>query len=322
MQLGVVSWVWQQEPLSTAVREAHRLGLRYMEVGSGGFFNRAHCDPLALIEDDKRLDSFRKLFDEHELTISAIAMHGEPLHPDPLISEPYDRELRAAIDLAAKLHVDCLTLLSGLPAAHPGDVVPNWLLYPFPSRNLDAMTWQWEERLIPYWRERAKIASDAGVRLAFEMTPADMCHQPSRLMAMRSEIGPAVGANLDPSHLTWQGMDIPSVIHYLGDAIYNVHAKESQVNDRVARIDGVLEMRRWDRDQDRAWNFRTAGFSKSLTWWREVISALRAVGYDGVLAYEHEDPMLDAVEGLEKGIEFLAGSILKKPRSPLWYSET
>jgi sugar phosphate isomerase/epimerase len=53
-----------------------------------------------------------------------------------------------------------------------------------------------------------------------------------------------------------------------------------------------------------------------------VISALRAVEYDGVLAYEHEDPLLDAVEGLEKGIEFLSGSILAKPRSALWYIDT
>lgn len=319
MDLGVVSWVWQREPLATAVAEARRLGLGFMEVGTGGYFDKVHCDPERLLEDAKAFDDFRALFDRHEVTISALAIHGEPLHPDPAIAEPYDRELRAAIELASRLHVDRLTLLSGLPGATPEDREPNWILYPYPNRNIKLMEWQWAGRLVPYWQVRAAIAEDAGVRLAFEIHPADMCYQPSRLMRLRAEIGPVIGANLDPSHLIWQGMDLPSVINYLGGAIYNVHAKESQVNDLVARIDGVLETRAWEKDQERSWNFRTAGYSKSLTWWRDFITSLRAVGYDGVLAYEHEDPLLDAIEGLEKGIDFLRQSIFTKPRGKLWY---
>ena len=31
------------------------------------------------------------------------------------------------------------------------------------------------------------------------------------------------------------------MVHYLGDAIYNVHAKESQVNDASPVLDGILE---------------------------------------------------------------------------------
>jgi len=319
MQLGVVSWVWQRETIETAVKEANRLGLHHMEVGSAGYFGNVHCDPERLLGDQRAFDEFRALFDRHEMTISALAIHGEPLHPDPAISGPYDQELRMAIQLASRLGVDRLTLLSGLPGASPVDPEPNWILYAYPMRNLAIIEWQWTERLVPYWREKAKIAEDAGVRLAFEIHPADMCYQPSRLMRLRTEVGPAVGANLDPSHLIWQGMDLPSVVQYLGAAIYNVHAKESQVNERIARIDGVLETRGWEKDQERAWNFRTAGFSKSLTWWRDLISALRAVGYDGVLAYEHEDPLLDALEGLEKGIDFLRQSILVQPRGKLWY---
>jgi sugar phosphate isomerase/epimerase len=319
MQLGVVSWVWQNESIGTAVAAAQALGIQHMEVGTAGYFNKVHCDPARLLDDVKSLDEFRALFDRHEVAISALAVHGEPLHPDPAIAEPYDRDFRATIKLARVLGVDRLTLLSGLPGGAATDMEPNWILYPFPARNVTAIEWQWSERLLPYWRERGKVAEDAGVRLAFEIHPADMCYQPSRLMRLREEVGPVIGANLDPSHLIWQGMDVPEVAHYLGDAIYNVHAKESQVNERVARIDGVLETRGWERDQERGWNFRTAGYSKSMTWWRDLITALRAVGYEGVLAYEHEDPLLDAIEGLEKGIEFLRSSILEKPRSKLWY---
>jgi sugar phosphate isomerase/epimerase len=321
MQLGVVSWVWQRESIATAVEAARAMGLTHMEVGTAGFLNKAHSDPARLVEDRSAFDAFRDVFARNEMTISAFAVHGEPLHPDPAISEPYKRDLLAAIELASRMGVDRLTLLSGLPGASPDDPLPNWILYPYPARNVDLIEWQWTERLVPYWREMAKVAGDAGVRFAFEIHPGDMCYQPSRLMRLRSDIGPIVGANLDPSHLIWQGMDLPSVVHYLGDAIYNVHAKESQINDRVARVDGVLDTRDWTRDQERSWNFRTAGFSKSLTWWRDLITALQAVGFDGVVAYEHEDPLLDPIEGLEKGIAFLRQSILDKPRGKLWFEE-
>ena len=39
----------------------------------------------------------------------------------------------------------------------------------------------------------------------------------------------------------------------------------------------------------------------------------------GRLAYEHEDALLDPIEGLEKGVEFLRHSVLEKPRGKLWY---
>jgi sugar phosphate isomerase/epimerase len=321
MQLGVVSWVWQRESIATAVEAARAMGLTHMEVGTAGFLNKAHSDPVRLLEDRAAFDEFRALFDRNEMTISAFAVHGEPLHPDPAIAGPYERDLLAAIELASRMGVDRLTLLAGLPGASPDDMLPNWILYPYPPRNLDLIEWQWNERLVPYWREKGKVAEDAGVRFAFEIHPGDMVYQPSRLMRLRSDVGPVVGANLDPSHLIWQGMDLPSVIHYLGDAIYNVHAKESEVNERVARVDGVLESRDWTRDQERGWNFRTAGFSKSLTWWREFITGLQAVGFEGTIAYEHEDPLLDPIEGLEKGIAFLRLSILDKPRGKLWFED-
>jgi sugar phosphate isomerase/epimerase len=319
MRLGVVSWVWQRESLERALQGAQRLGIHDMEVGTAGFFSKVHCDPELLASDERAREEFRALFDRHEIRISALAIHGEPLHPDRTIAEPYERELRATIVLAGQLGVRNVTLLSGLPGAGPEDRHPNWVLYPFPARALELIEWQWTERLVPYWAERADLARDNGVRFCFEIHPADMCYQPSRLVRLRTELGDVVGANLDPSHLIWQGMDVAEVVHYLGDAIYSVHAKESEVNQRVARHDGVLETRDWDRDQERGWNFRTAGFSKSAVWWRGVITALQATGFDGVLSYEHEDPLVDPLEGLEKGLTFLRESVLEKPRGRLWY---
>jgi sugar phosphate isomerase/epimerase len=39
------------------------------------------------------------------------------------------------------------------------------------------------------------------------------------------------------------------------------------------------------------------------------------VGYDDVFSIEHEDPMLSALEGVEKSVEFLRNVLIKLPRS-------
>lgn len=319
MRLGVTSWVWVDHPLETALEHAHRTGIGWIEIGTGGYFPTTHCDPERLLGDGHALDEFRRLLDRYEMQISALAIHGEPLHPDPAISGPYDQQLRRTIALAKKLGVDRLTLLSGLPGASPEDPNPNWILYPYPPRNLQQLEWQWTERLIPYWRERARLVEDAGAKLCFEIHPADMVFQPSRLLRLRSEVGSVVGANLDPSHLIWQGMDVGEVILLLGDVIYNVHAKDTRANPHVVRTDGILDPKAFNLDRERAWNFRTIGYGNDDRWWTTFVSNLRMVGYEGVLAIEHEDPLFDPLEGFEKAAAFLAPLLPTKPRGRLWY---
>ena len=47
------------------------------------------------------------------------------------------------------------------------------------------------------------------------------------LERMRAAVGPIIGANVDPSHLFWQGMDPLAVIRALGPAVYHVHLKDT-----------------------------------------------------------------------------------------------
>jgi len=43
------------------------------------------------------------------------------------------------------------------------------------------------------------------------------------------------------------------------------------------------------------------------------MTALLSVGYDYVLSYEHEDPVMSREDGCEKNIEFLRPLIIKSP---------
>ena len=190
--------------------------------------------------------------------------------PTPAIAQAYDREFRDTCALATKVGVTRLTLLAGLPAADPGDRAPNWITVPMAPQVEEMLEWQWQQKTIPYWKERARVADDHGVRLCFEMVPADMVYNPETLLRLRHAIGPVAGCNLDPSHLFWQGIDALEATRVLGEAIYHVHAKDSRIDEHNVRVNGVLDAKSFEIQERRSWLFRTVGFGH----WRGVLAQL------------------------------------------------
>lgn len=318
MKLGALSTVYLDRSLAEAARRIRELGLSAIELGAGGYFPKTHCDPAALLAEPGAVAAFRETLAASELELSALTMHGEPLHPDPQVAAGYDAEFRAACRLAAQVGVTRLTLLAGLPAGGPEDRVPNWILFPWPPPMVDAYRWQWDQQVIPYWREHARFAADHGVRLCFEMVPADIVYNPETLLRLRDAIGPTVGCNLDPSHLFWQGIDVLDAIHRLGPAIYHVHAKDTRLLDHNVRVNGVLDPKPFSDQAGRSWLFRTVGYGHDEAFWRDFVSTLRLVGYDDVLSIEHEDPLIDLEEGLELAVRLLNGVLVRKPPARLW----
>ena len=139
----------------------------------------------------------------------------------------FDREFKNAVLLAEKLGVDTVVGFSGCPGDHEGAKYPNWATCPWPDDFLAVLDYQWNDVLIPYWEKTAKFAEDHGVsHIAFEMHPGFCVYNPETMMKIRNAVGPTLGANFDPSHLVWQGIDPVAAIRYLGDAIYHFHAKE------------------------------------------------------------------------------------------------
>jgi sugar phosphate isomerase/epimerase len=128
---------------------------------------------------------------------------------------------------------------------------------------------------------------------------------------LRDLVGPHLGANLDPSHLFWQGMDPLVVIRALGaGGVYHVHAKDTRIDPQEMALNGGLETRPAGQ---RSWAFRTVGYGHGEAWWRDFVSVLRSAGYDGVLSIEHEDKLIGSREGVVKSVEFLRPLILQTP---------
>jgi sugar phosphate isomerase/epimerase len=171
----------------------------------------------------------------------------------------------------------------------------------------------------PYWTSHAKFAADHGVRIAIEMHPGFVVYNPETLLKLRSIAGPNVGCNYDPSHMFWQGIDPIAAIRVLGEAIFHVHAKDTQIYERNLPLTGVLDTKPYTDERNRAWIFRTCGYGHGEEWWREFASTLRMFGYDNVLSIEHEDSLLSPEEGLARAASFLNQIVMKEKAAAAWW---
>jgi len=320
MDVGVLTVPLGDEPLDDALAYLAGLGVGAVEVGVGGFPGQDHVDRRALLDDAEARGDLVATLDEHGLRVSALATHNNPLHPDDETAARADEELREAIDLAAALDVDAVTCFSGLPAGGPNDEVPNWITAPWPTEHADALEYQWEVAT-DYWSDLADHAAAAGVDVAIEMHPNMLVYEPHSLLRLRAETNDRIGANFDPSHLYWQGIDATDAIRVLGEAIHHVHAKDTKVYEANARTKGVLDTSPYTDEAERSWLFRSVGYGHGESHWKDVVSTLRMVGYDGALSIEHEDSLTSSREGLEKAVDLLQRAVFETQPGDAYWAE-
>jgi sugar phosphate isomerase/epimerase len=151
------------------------------------------------------------------------------------------------------------------------------------------------------------------------MHPGFVVYSPETMLRLRSIAGASVGCNLDPSHLFWQGIDPIAAIRVLDDAIFYVHAKDTQLYPANLPRTGVLDTQPYTEERRRGWIFRTCGYGHGAGWWAEFISTLRIFGYDYVLSIEHEDSLLSPEEGLAKAAHFLNGIVIREQPGAAWW---
>lgn len=315
MKLSVLANLYGDLPLEQAMKRLRELDVEAVEIGAGGYPGKAHCNPEELLSDLTKFRKFQDTIRKNELEICALACHGNPLHPNKEIAAEYDRDFRNAILLAEKLGVDTIIGFSGCPGDCETAQFPNWVTCPWPDDFLKILDWQWNEKLIPYWKEMVKFANQHHVtRIALEMHPGFCVYNPETLLRLRAAVGDTIGANFDPSHLIWQGIDPVAAIRALEGAIYHVHAKDTKIDPINTAKFGVLDTKHYGDEIHRSWIFRTVGYGNGLQYWRDLISNLRLVGYDRVLSIEHEDSLMSVDEGLEKAIEFLQQSMIREPK--------
>lgn len=321
MKIGVVANVLQDKPLTEALRIFRDLGIEQIEPGCGGYAGKAHIDPAKLLSSPAELENLKHMLQDTGIGISALSCHGNPVHPDKVKAKSYHEDMRNTVLLAEKLGIDTITCFSGCPGDCEQSKNPNWVTCAWPDDYLEILRYQWEEVLIPYWKKFVSFAREHGVnKIALELHPGFCAYNVDTLLRLREAVGPEIGTNFDPSHLLWQGMDPVMAIRALAGTIFHVHAKDVVIDRYNTARNGVLDTKHYSDEAHRSWLFRTVGYGNDAKYWKDIFSELRKVGYDGTVSIEHEDSIINRMEGLQHAVDMVRSCAIFAQRTGMWWA--
>lgn len=321
MKLGVFSTLLSNKSLDEALCYLVEKGVTAVEIGCGGYPGTAHADPDVLLNDEAKLEEFKATIIKYDMTISALSCHANPVHPNKEIAKQFDDALTKAILLCEKLGVSVLNTFSGCPGDSDGANYPNWVVCPWPDDFTTILNYQWNEVLIPYWKEKAAFAKAHGVdKIALEMHPGFCVYNTESALKLRAAVGDVIGVNFDPSHLVWQGIDPVLAIKKLGNAIFHFHAKDTKIDKYNTATNGVLDTKHYGDELNRSWIFRSVGYGNDVAYWKDIVSTLEMIGYDNAISIEHEDSLMSVNEGLDKAIDCLKQAMIFEQKTGMWWA--
>jgi sugar phosphate isomerase/epimerase len=293
--VDVMDWLVDNAPQVTA-----------LEVGVGGYAPTTHCDMPLLLRDSSARNRWLDEVNARGLSVAALNVWGNPLHPDESVASKHDADLRDAVRLAAEIRVDRVVALAGCPAAALGDQVPHfagggWLPY------LEGVhEEQWMRSVEPYWSDIAEFAAreSPGLLVCLELHPGTVVYNVETFGRIAA-LGGSIAANIDPSHFFWMGMDPFAVVEAIGDRAGHSPGKDVKFQPRQLALNGLLD-HRWPRPPaEMPWNFAVVGRGHSAEWWKHFAAALSTGGHVTAIAIEHEDPFVSPEEGVPEAAALL-----------------
>lgn len=306
MKIGLFTNCFFDKSWEEICGTASAVGFDCLEIGTGALHGKHVCNAEDLLKDRSKLKNFMSTLEKYNLQINSFSCMGNYLHPDIKIADAHKKDLKNAIELASETGVKVVNGFAGCPGAARDAKYPCWIGLPYPPEFQEYLEWQWDEKIIPFWKEMAIKLKKYKIRYAFEMHPGDAIFNTSTLIKLRDAVSyEGLGCCFDPAHLFWQRMDPIECVKRLKGIIFNVHAQDSELNMKVVSVDGVLDSKDYSRLSERAWNLRLVGYGHSEDFWRKLVSALRLSGYDGPLSVEHQDALIGKSEGFKKAIEFI-----------------
>lgn len=321
MKLGVFTPVFNNLSFEEMIDKVAEAGLQTVEIGTGGSPGDAHLNLQKLLNSEQERKEYLAKLADKGLSISALSAHNNPISPNPKEAAEADQLLRDTIKLASLMNVPVVNGFSGVSGGNETDTQVNWPVLPWPTEYSDNYDYQWEKKLIPYWKGINQDATAAGVKIGIELHGGFLAHTPYTMLKLRNATGDAIGCNFDPSHLWWQGIDPVAAIKILGkeNAIHHFHAKDTYLDQDNINMYGLTDMQPYGNVQTRAWTFRSVGCGHDLQTWSDMISALRIYGYDYVLSIEHEDPLMSVDEGFARAVTNLKQVMINDQPGEMWW---
>ncbi|MDO6658227.1 sugar phosphate isomerase/epimerase [Anaerobacillus sp. 1_MG-2023] len=322
MKLGVFTVLFSDKSFEEMLDHAKESGLKAVEIGTGGYPGNAHCNLDELLESEEKRSEYLDKVHSRGLEISAFSCHGNPISPDKKFAEECHDTFVKTVKLASAMNVPVVNTFSGTPGDSEEAKNPNWPVTPWPAEYSDILKWQWEEKLVPYWKEWGQFAKDHNVKIGLELHGGFLVHTPYTMLKLRELTCDAIGANLDPSHMWWQGIDPVAAIKILGkeNAIHHFHAKDTYIDQDNVNMHGLTDMQPYGEVKTRAWTFRSVGCGHSNQEWSHMMSALRTYGYDHVVSIEHEDPIMSINEGFQTAVKNLQSVLIVEQPTEMWWA--
>jgi sugar phosphate isomerase/epimerase len=316
LRLGAYTACLHDRPLEAALEVLESNGLTSVEVNTGGFIPSPHCHVDLLLSSAQARRDYLGLFASRGMELTGLNCNGNPLNPLPGVGPKHADDLRRTIELASLLGVPNVVTMSGTPGSDPGARYPSWVVNPWDGVYMDVLDYQWDVAA-EFWTGIDALARARGVRVAIEMHPHNLVFSPVTLRKLVDLTGAtSIGAEMDPSHLMWQGMDVVACIRWLGPLVFHAAAKDAMITPGVA-IRGVLDtsFERVPADadvkvptgygfwcnawpQDPAWRFVAVGIGHDVPYWTGFLSALAEIDPDMAVNIEHEDASYTRLDGL------------------------
>lgn len=320
MKIGIFTVLYDDKPLEDVLKYVSSLGYEAVELAAWKGSHHLNIDEVL----KGKSTALKNTVEKYGLIISGLSNHLEgqmvlgPLDsstddwykgsPEEKVKYAIERMKRTA-EAAAALDVPVVNGFTG---------APNWgAWYIFPP----AYEKTYEEGFKLFsqrWGEILDAFASQGVKFAHEVHPQEQIYnietaeQALKAIKYRKEFG----FNFDPSHLIWQGIDPVVFIKKFGDRIYHMHAKDAELVKENVATSGCIPTGAWRRP-GRGFRFRVVGWGDVP--WKRVMTALLEVGYNYVMSYEHEDPVMSREDGVEKCIAFLKPLIIKAPLEKVWW---
>lgn len=300
--LGKLSF---DEMLDTAAM----LDIETLEIPTGGYSNAPHMNIERLLSSKEARGDYMSAIESRGLKLEVLNCNGNQLSPG-VTGEKDALLVEQTFQLAELLGVEKIAMMSGLPGGGPDAKYPNWVTCCWPPVMLEMLDYQWNEVGIPYWEKTARLAEKHGIKqIALEIHPTGIVYNVPTLLRLRNAVGPMVGANLDPSHLFFMGMDPIRAAKVLGKerAIYHVHAKDTHIERDVADLNGNYEEAAYlsTPAYERSWTYCALGYGHDVYWWKRYLMTLLEFGYDGPLSLEIEDVVMPSVVATAKSADIL-----------------
>ena len=324
MKLGAYTACLHDRPLPEALDVLKSNGLTSVEVNSGGFIPSPHCHVDLLLSSESARADYLDVFASRGMELTGLNCNGNPLNPLPGVGPKHADDLRRSIELAGLLGVKNIVTMSGTPGSDPDAKYPSWVVNPWDGVYMDVLDYQWSVA-VEFWKEIDGLARANDVRVAIEMHPHNLVFSPVTLKKLVDLTAATnVGAEMDPSHLMWQGMDVAACIRYLGPLVFHAAAKDAMITPGVD-IRGVLDTsfervpadapdkvptgigfwcNAWPTNP--AWRFVAVGVGHDVPFWTQFLTALAEVDPDIAINIEHED----ADYSRDEGLRLAAGNLL------------